>query len=688
MILKQLLFITLLLSSITFYSQQIDKANFCAHNKDIYEELARNPQFQNTLDAIKVVQKNHLEEYKRTTANNRARTVYYIPIVYHIIHQGGPENISDAQVHDDLAQLNEMFRKQNPSVNNVKSNFKGITADIEIEFRLAQKKDDGSCFSGITRTNSITTSGASGGARINVIRNAHGDFPGDKYLNVFVADEIGGAAGYTIQPISGFTSMENGIHILHTYIGRFGTSIQTGENATLAHEVGHWLNLDHVWGGSNSPGVASNCNIDDGIGDTPNTIGWSSCDTNGVTCSTLDNVQNIMEYSYCGQNMFTNGQDAFMRAAITSPVGGRNNVISAPNHAATGIFSDVLCQANFSTEITMTCEDYPIQFSDNSYHNATSWNWSFPGGTPSTSNVKNPIITYSTTGIYDVSLTVTNASGTLSVFKANYMYVLGKFGLQTYSEGFENPSNLNDNWFPRVVSGTKNWAITNTAAKGGSNSVMVENFNSTLGATSELYSETVYLSDKSSVSLSFDYAYARKTAPSSERVQVYFTNDCGENWTLVRSLFVTVPNTNSFFVPSNGNWSSQSINIGAQYLVSDFRFKIVLINDNGNNVYFDNININSVVGINEITELNNFNIYPNPFNERATIELNLNKDAEVSIQLVDVLGKKVRQIASKTKLGGSINHKFEIQKNNLNTGLYFVKTTVNGNIQLKRILIN
>lgn len=688
MMLKRLLFFLILFSATAFYGQQIDKANFCAHNQEIYDELARNPLFQKTLDSIKLIQKTHFDNYQRTAATSRARTIYYIPIVYHIIHQGGPENISDAQIFSDLEQLNAMFRKQNPSINDVKSNFKNITADIEIEFKLAQKKEDGTCFSGITRTNSPTTSGATGGARVNAIRNVHGDFPGDKYLNIFIAKDIGGAAGYTMQPYPGFTAMENGIHVLHNYIGTIGTSSQTIENSTTAHEVGHWLNLDHTWGPSNSPGSTSNCSSDDGIGDTPNTIGWTTCDTNGVSCSTLDNVQNIMEYSYCAQNMFTLGQDAVMRAAATSPVGGRSNVISAPNHSATGIFSDVLCQADFSAERTITCEDYAVQFTDNSYHNPTSWSWSFPGGTPSTSNAKNPVVTYPSEGVYDVSLTVTNASGTLYVSKSQYIRVLGKWGLQNYSEGFENPQNLNNNWFPRIISGTKNWEITNTAANSGSNSVRIENFNSTLGAKAELNSETIYLADKTSATLTFDYSYARKSSTGSEKIQIYFTNDCGENWILVKSLFITVPITDSYFTPTSGNWSYQSVNINPQFLVSDFRFKIVLENVGGNNAYFDNININSVVGIKEINDFNSFSIYPNPFNQKATVEFNLINNSEVSIELVDVLGKTVKPVLSKTTLNSSTPHLFEINKNNLTKGLYFVKTTVNGNITLKKVLIN
>src|SRR5690606_12694505 len=110
----------------------------------------------------------------------------------------------------------------------------------------------------------------------------------------------GGAAGYTTYPSNwSGTSMSNGIKILHNYVGRIGTSSNSVSTA-LSHEVGHWLNLAHLWGDSNNPGLPGNCSDDDGVNDTPNTIGWTSCNLSGTTCDGVkDNVENFMEYSYC-----------------------------------------------------------------------------------------------------------------------------------------------------------------------------------------------------------------------------------------------------------------------------------------------------------------------------------------------------------------------------------------------------
>ena len=114
-----------------------------------------------------------------------------------------------------------------------------------------------------------------------------GNWPGNQYLNVFVCGSVGtGIAGYTNYP-SGFfgNTMNNGVWLRHDYCGSIGTGSPSGSK-TFVHEIGHWLNLPHTWGSTNEPGLATNCNSDDGVSDTPNTIGSNWCNYNEVTCGT------------------------------------------------------------------------------------------------------------------------------------------------------------------------------------------------------------------------------------------------------------------------------------------------------------------------------------------------------------------------------------------------------------------
>ena len=676
--------ILLLISSNSILAQ-VSRNNFCSHNKEVFDRVKTDAVFKNLIDSIDAVQEQHEINYKNS-ANSRAGTIYYIPVVYHVVHEGGVENISDAQIKSDLNDLNEIYRKLNTNVGSVNSAFSGISADTEIEFRLAQKKNDGTCFSGITRTFSSTTN-TGGNSAANAVKSIHGDFPGNKYMNIFIAKDIGGAAGYTYRPGAPYYSdMGNGIHVLHQYVGTLGTSTQTGFNTTLAHEAGHWLNLPHLWGNSNSPGLSSNCSGDDGVADTPNTIGWQSCNPNGVTCGTLDNVENIMEYSYCSK-MFTNGQKTKMRAAVTSFIGGRSNLITAANQNATGIFTDIICEANFEADKSTACENTPVQFYDNSFHNPTSWSWAFDSGNPSTSSLQNPIVTYSSAGKHNVSLVVTNSNGSKTISKNLYMTILPSWGAALpFTEGFEtNEAQFKAKW-ETVIDDTANISLSSINSS-GIKSALIRNFVMTENQIGEIISPSLNLTANSSVDITFDYAYAKKVGASLETIQFLISNDCGNSWVISRGLNPTAASMNSEFSPSSSQWQSMSIGINNSFFSPNFRFKIKLKNGNGNNFYIDNININNVVGIDELDVLSTINIYPNPMTEKAIVELDIKKEAKVSIYLMDTIGEIVHQIATEETITQG-NSKFEINKNNLSKGLYFVTIEVNGTKKINKLMIN
>ena len=145
----------------------------------------------------------------------------------------------------------------------------------------------------------------------------------------------------------------------------------------MTHEVGHWLNLDHPWGNTNNPNLASNCFTDDNVQDTPECIGVTSCNLNSNSCSgdnaywgfdMRDNVENYMDYSYCSK-MFTQGQVNRMRAALQVSSTGRSNLWKASNLSATGATGDLyLCKAEFEADRTTICSGNEIFFTDDSYN--------------------------------------------------------------------------------------------------------------------------------------------------------------------------------------------------------------------------------------------------------------------------------------------------------------------------------
>ena len=268
-----ILLVQISIFSQTISSRVIDYSN-CRDGENV--EYCKTHKIMNKFKKDAEAYHHFLEDQKelkkienRISKSTSKRNIYTIPLVFHVLHNGGVENISSAQIDDAVSILNRDFRLLNADANNVQTTFQGMPADIEVEFQLAKKAPNGQCFSGITRTLSpLTNSGTNGSSQVSAIIGGNdvynGTWPGNKYLNIFVVNDADGAAGYTTNPNNNWTStsMGNGIWVLHDYVGSIGTS-GVFSSRTLTHEVGHWLNLEHTWGPNNNPGNASSCYSDD-----------------------------------------------------------------------------------------------------------------------------------------------------------------------------------------------------------------------------------------------------------------------------------------------------------------------------------------------------------------------------------------------------------------------------------------
>jgi len=656
-------------------------------------KLKEDPEFVREYNASQIV----LKKIENQIANgNQNRVIYTIPLVFHVLHNGGTENISRAQIEDAVALLNRDYRLQNADANNVQSVFAGMPADIEIEFQLATKAPNGQCFSGITRTQSpLTNSGANGQNQVSAIIAGNdvfnGSWPGNKYLNIMVVNDADGAAGYTTNPNNwSGTSMNNGIWVLHDYVGSIGTS-DTYSSRTLTHEVGHWLNLDHLWGNNNNPGNASSCSQDDAVDDTPRCIGVTSCNLNSNTCSNdaadgywtsdvIDNVENYMEYSYCNK-MFTNGQKNRMRAALLSSVGGRNNIWTSSNQIATGLNSTPsLCAVDIRVERDIVCGGDDVQFFDESYNNIVSWNWSFPNGTPNSSTNQNPMVSYSGSGDFDITLEVTDALGnTMTQTFPNFISVIGNPGYPPpIYEGFENIASLPSNDWTIYNPEGPGFDVVATGSASGSKSVKLDNSQGQTGSVDELISNTIDLSNSAAASISFKYAFAKRNSGNSDYLQIFASKDCGESWFMRKnistSILGTMANTNSNFTPSGSDWKTIVISPSSfsNYLVSDFRFKFKFVNGGGNDLYIDDINLSGSLSIEETEKVYDFKVYPNPVVENLLVSFNsLINLSNPLIEVYDATGRIVKSINLKNILKGENN--LEVSSSDLDSGWYILK---------------
>ncbi|MCX8081185.1 MAG: M43 family zinc metalloprotease, partial [Bacteroidia bacterium] len=314
-------FIIVLLLNAFVFAQNIKK---CATAEMMEKWFSENPDKKAAFLEQRRLNLERSQDPSFAQNQKTSATVYTIPVVFHILHVGGSENISNAQVMDAVNIMTRDFRKKNPDTVAIQTVFKNLAADVQIEFVLATKDPNGNCTNGIIRHYDPKTLAWNGDPNDYIYT-----WPPHKYLNIYVVKNITfNAAGYTFYPGTVGPSMDV-IVVLSNYVGSIGTSIPFNSRV-LTHEVGHWLDLEHVWGNTNNPGVSCG---DDGIFDTPVTKGWNNCNLNSndvCTPGIKENVENYMEYAYCSK-MFTTGQANHMKSIIQNNVGNRLNLVTATN---------------------------------------------------------------------------------------------------------------------------------------------------------------------------------------------------------------------------------------------------------------------------------------------------------------------------------------------------------------------
>lgn len=256
------------------------------------------------------------------------RPVITIPVVVHVVYNTSEENILDAQIYSQINVLNEDFRRLNADIYGAPVAFRGTSTDPLFEFCLAQRDPNGNPTNGITRTYTS----------INVfdtictnIKCIWFDILGGKdgwntaeYLNIWVCDRNLMPLGSAFLPGTSPTPEIDGIVIDYKAFGTIGTAISPYNlGRTTTHEIGHWLDLYHIWGVSadNNP----DCD-DDFVFDTPTQqVATFNCPPFPFYDGCINGTFGIMFVNYMDyvndncMSMFTLGQFIRMDDAIFNP---------------------------------------------------------------------------------------------------------------------------------------------------------------------------------------------------------------------------------------------------------------------------------------------------------------------------------------------------------------------------------
>jgi len=340
--------------------------------------------------------------------------------------------------------------------------------------------------------------------------------------------------------------------------------------------------------------------------------------------------------------------------------------------------------AQFYANNVSVCTGSAVYFTDESLSptHITSWNWSFPGGTPSTSTLQNPLVTYNTPGIYNAKLIITATGGGDTITKANYIVVQPDKNQLPLNETFESASFPPTGWY---LNNPNDWNTSNNGygslwqryshtgggGYGTSNSCLLfYNFNSGYreyllneppppnpigGQNQQIYTPAYDFRQISKDSLTFDVAYAPYNTVYSDTLAIYYSLDCGITWTTIyykggMDLATTISNISATgdtlgFIPTSSQWRTETIQLpSAVYGQASVMFSFENRSYWGGQLYLDNINIpqGPTLSVNTISQPDNgVTLYPNPNNGDFTVSITNYELGITDVEVYNVLGEKI-----------------------------------------------
>ncbi|MFM2267262.1 MAG: hypothetical protein RL757_703 [Bacteroidota bacterium] len=320
----------------------------CASMEVLERQVAADPALAQRMEEVE----RHTQQFIANGGHLQTRAIITIPVVFHIVSRNATENISDAQIQAQIDVLNKDFRKANPDASSIPAAFAGLAADCEIQFCLAKRTPTGAATTGINRISSTRTTDW---GTNDAVKTTVPAWDANKYLNIWVCGIGGGILGYAQFP--GGAAATDGVVLDYRYTGVGGTATtpyHLGRTAT--HEVGHWLNLRHIWGDAN-------CGSDL-VNDTPTQqTSNGGCPTfPRVTCNNGPNgdmFMNYMDYTYDAcMYMFSAGQKARM-LALFGTGGSRSKLLTSdgctpPSTTTCGLATNLAASSITSTTATIS----------------------------------------------------------------------------------------------------------------------------------------------------------------------------------------------------------------------------------------------------------------------------------------------------------------------------------------------
>ncbi|UOQ65916.1 M43 family zinc metalloprotease [Hymenobacter volaticus] len=291
----------------------------CATMDVLKAQMAADPSLAKRMAAVE----DQTKKFEATSTARRSTTgVITIPVVVHVLYNVEAQNVSDAQVAAQITVLNKDFAKANADARLIPAAFAPLAVNTNIQFVLAKQDPTGAQTTGIIHKQTKITSFTTNDVVKFSKRGGDDAWPASNYLNLWVCNLGGGLLGYAQFP--GGKANTDGVVVLYSSLPG-GSSVSYNKGRTATHEVGHWLNLRHIWGDTN-------CG-NDLVADTPTqqTSNYGCPDYPHITCNNKgDMSMNYMDYTddAC-MYMFSAGQAARMNALFDTG-GSRASLLNSP----------------------------------------------------------------------------------------------------------------------------------------------------------------------------------------------------------------------------------------------------------------------------------------------------------------------------------------------------------------------
>lgn len=301
--------------------------------------------------------------------------------------------------------------------------------------------------------------------------------------------------------------------------------------------------------------------------------------------------------------------------------------------------------------------------------------WHFPQGQPSSSTDIVQEVQYPSPGVYTAYLTVTDDKGNQS-FDSLQVNIEHYESPTIISEPFEG-NFLPENWETNVENNGLGWSKSNQAGAYGlsESSMIADNFNfDAMGHFGDVRFD-INLDSMKTAKLFFDRAYAKYDENYADTLAILISIDCGHSFDEVLKKggidLATAPDQQSYFIPSEGHWTKDSVDltafVGHEKVIIAFRN----IGKFGNVNYIDNIQLSSQRDTTSVATIDAkskyyFEISPNPVSAHSSINFTTNHVKPFGIEILDANGKQVLW-------NQNVNKENVISINSWSSGLYYYR---------------